>query len=339
MGPGSRSTAGVGRGRVTSPVRLGAALAVSLACHLLIAGAVVAQRSHRSPVPVASTIVLVDLPPARDPVSDGPVVLPAETGQDDVAAAPELARRVETLTEQNAQLTAGLADQQRRTAQLEAEYRQQIDSLKSAVGHLGDEAAALAADNAALATQVEAGRARATALQEELVRREEAEEAVRKEMQEAHDRLVAALRREIADKDVALDAANRRITVSIVDRVLFPSGQATLTAEGEPIVDRIGAVLALLPDPHVVVVGHTDNVPIGPALQSRFATNWELSTARATEVVRRMIERSAIAPDRLRATGRADTEPVASNDTEDGRRRNRRIEIILLPPALSDVAS
>jgi chemotaxis protein MotB len=113
--------------------------------------------------------------------------------------------------------------------------------------------------------------------------------------------------------------------------VLFPSGQATLTPEGEPVIDRIGAVLAAVPDSRILVEGHTDNVPIGPALQARFPSNWELSTARATEVVRRLIQQANVAPARLRVAGRSDTEPVASNDTEDGRRRNRRIEIILLP--------
>jgi chemotaxis protein MotB len=95
-------------------------------------------------------------------------------------------------------------------------------------------------------------------------------------------------------------------------------------------------VLAAVPDSRILVEGHTDNVPIGPALQARFPSNWELSTARAAEVVKRLIQQAHMAPTRLRVAGRADTEPVASNDTEDGRRRNRRIEIILLPAALDD---
>jgi chemotaxis protein MotB len=81
------------------------------------------------------------------------------------------------------------------------------------------------------------------------------------------------------------------------------------------------------------VEGHTDDVPIGPELRARFPSNWELSTARATEVVKRLIGGGHLPAARLRAAGRADSAPVADNDTDAGRRQNRRIEIILLPAA------
>ena len=278
-----------------------------------------------------STIVLVDLPPVSEPVADAPVVLPATRAREETPVPDALSSRVAALADENAALAAGLEEERRRTAQLEADYRRRISSLEAATGALGEKAAALAADNAALSAEIEAGRARTTALEEELARRQAAQEAEAAEMRQAHERLVAALREEIADKDVALEAANRRLTVSIMERVLFPSGQATLTSEGEPIIDRIGAVLRALPEQLVLVEGHTDNVPIGAELRTRFPSNWELSAARAAEVVRRLIGHAEIEAHRLRAAGRADTKPVADNDTENGRRRNRRIEIILLP--------
>jgi chemotaxis protein MotB len=120
--------------------------------------------------------------------------------------------------------------------------------------------------------------------------------------------------------------------VAIADRILVPSGQAALTPAGERVIDKVGTALAGATDRRVRIEGHTDNVPIGPELRSRFPTNWELSTARATEVVRRLIDHAHMPPDRVQPAGRADTDPVTSNDTEDGRQRNRRIEIILLPP-------
>jgi chemotaxis protein MotB len=281
-----------------------------------------------------STIVLVDLPPAEAPATDTAARQEVREGG---AVDPRDERR-ERLEAENAELAAGLADADRRTAQLEAAYRQQIDELKTAASHLGEEAAALAADNAALAAELAAGRARLAAVEDELAARREADDAAVAELRSAHERLVSALRREIADRDVALEQASRRLTVSIVDRVLFPSGQATLTPEGEPVIDRIATVLAGLPHAHILVEGHTDNVPISPALQARFPSNWELSTARAAEVVRRLILKAGIPPERLRVAGRADTEPVAANDTEDGRRRNRRIEIILLPDGATGAA-
>jgi chemotaxis protein MotB len=117
-----------------------------------------------------------------------------------------------------------------------------------------------------------------------------------------------------------------------VDRVLFPSGQAELTTDGVRVIDKVGAALAALADRRILVVGHTDDVPIGAELRARFPSNWELSTARATTVVKRFIDHAHIEASRLDATGRADTEPVSPNATDEGRRLNRRIEIILLPP-------
>lgn len=338
--------------------RLAVAIVLSLVVH---AAAVAAGLARWTPGTDASspTIVLVDLSPGEGP-ANADAAAPTADDRAEAAGAPgELERRLEALAEENAELAAGLADSERRRAELERGYRQEVTALKTEAGRLGEQMAtlaadkqalatdrdvlaaerdALAADNEALAAEVEAGRLRTAALEGELAGRRQADEAALAELRSAHDRLVTALRREIADKDVALEQANRRLTVSIVDRVLFPSGQATLTPEGEPVIDRIGAVLAAVPDSRILVEGHTDNVPIGPALQAQFPSNWELSTARATEVVKRLIRQATIAPARLRVAGRADTEPVASNDTEDGRRRNRRIEIILLPAGQDEAA-
>ncbi len=76
--------------------------------------------------------------------------------------------------------------------------------------------------------------------------------------------------------------------------------------------------------------GHTDNVPIGPAIIDKFPTNWELSTARATTVVRYLQERG-VNPGYLSAEGYSEYRPVAPNDTEEGKSKNRRIEIVLIP--------
>jgi chemotaxis protein MotB len=157
-----------------------------------------------------------------------------------------------------------------------------------------------------------------------------AREARVAEVADAYERLVSMLESEIAQKEIALGRIRGQLSVRIVDRVLFPSGQAALTPDGRRVLDKVGEALAAVDDQAIVVEGHTDDVPIGPPLRSRFASNWELSTARATEVVKHLI--GQIPPQRLRAVGRADTEPVASNVSEEGRRQNRRIDIILLPP-------
>jgi chemotaxis protein MotB len=97
------------------------------------------------------------------------------------------------------------------------------------------------------------------------------------------------------------------------------------------VLGRVGAVLARVADRQIQVAGHTDDSPISARLVSRYATNWELSTARATNVVRFLHEKSRIPPRRLAASGYGPFHPVASNATPAGRARNRRIEILLAP--------
>ena len=119
--------------------------------------------------------------------------------------------------------------------------------------------------------------------------------------------------------------------VTILDRILFPSGQATLTPEGERVMEKAVSVLTKMEGRRILIEGHIDNVAISTALSARFPTNWELSTARATEVVKYLISHTQLPAGRLSAVGRADTAPIANNATEEGRRLNRRIKLIVLP--------
>jgi chemotaxis protein MotB len=131
---------------------------------------------------------------------------------------------------------------------------------------------------------------------------------------------------------------SRGLVVTIVtDKVLFDPGQAELRAEGREVVDKLAAAISRLPN-KLAVEGHTDNVPIS----GRYASNWELSTARATTVLRELIERHGIAPARLSAAGYADERPVAGNDTAEGRAANRRVELVVLADvaaALSEITA
>lgn len=123
----------------------------------------------------------------------------------------------------------------------------------------------------------------------------------------------------------------RGLVVTVVsDTVLFDPGQADLRAEGAELLGRLAAALGPLPN-RLSVEGHTDNVPIS----GRYPSNWELSTARATTVLRQLIERHGIAPSRLQAAGYAAGRPVAGNETPEGRAANRRVELVVL----ADVAA
>jgi chemotaxis protein MotB len=155
-------------------------------------------------------------------------------------------------------------------------------------------------------------------------------------LRSTQDELVTELKSEIADKTVQVERIRDQLRVDMVDEVLFDSGEATLKPAGVAVLRKIGSVLAKAADRRVEVQGHTDNVPITGALAKRFPTNWELSAARATNVVRFLQEEAKIDPARLSAAGYAEFRPKVSNDTEEGRRQNRRIEILLVPLTVAE---
>ncbi len=112
-------------------------------------------------------------------------------------------------------------------------------------------------------------------------------------------------------------------TITISDLVLFPAGNASMTNQGVAIMNKITDILSQFPY-HIKVAGHTDNIPIKTA---KYASNWELSSSRACEVVRFLIS-EGIDPKMLSAEGFAEFKPIASNETAAGRAKNRRVEII-----------
>jgi len=151
---------------------------------------------------------------------------------------------------------------------------------------------------------------------------------------QSYESLKKSLEAELADRDLRLRQAQSRIVVTILDHVLFDSGQATLKASGMKVLDQLSIALKKISDKEIHVEGHTDNRPIRGPLAKHYPTNWELSAARATTVVRYFIEQAGLPPASLSAVGYADTKPVAANDTETSRGENRRIEILLYPKGL-----
>jgi chemotaxis protein MotB len=146
-----------------------------------------------------------------------------------------------------------------------------------------------------------------------------------------YDTLVTDLKSEIDQGQITITKMADRLSVSMVDKILFSSGEADITAEGIKVLNRIGNVLKNTENKVVRVEGHTDNVPISSRLAEKFPSNWELSTTRATNVVRFLQDRVGIPPGRLEAVGLSEYHPVSTNKTLAGRSQNRRIEIALLP--------
>lgn len=170
-----------------------------------------------------------------------------------------------------------------------------------------------------------------------------AQEAARVETLEKEKEAVAQSRRNLEDemraalesRDVTISQLQGKLTVNILDRVLFDSGEAVLKADGEAVLLKVAGILAQHPKLQIHVVGHTDNVPIRASARGRFASNWELSTARACSAVRFLTEKGGVDPKRLGVVGYGEFRPLADNSTAEGRSRNRRIAITILSEELA----
>jgi len=147
--------------------------------------------------------------------------------------------------------------------------------------------------------------------------------------------LALALRHEIALHTVALHRETDGLVISLREFGFFDSGSAALKPSALPALDRIASILAIRVC-RLRIEGHTDNVPIHT---SQMASNWELSTARSTELVRLLIVRYNFSPDRLAAAGYAEYHPIASNDTPQGRAQNRRVDVVILSEHVSRVVA
>lgn len=158
------------------------------------------------------------------------------------------------------------------------------------------------------------------------------------EMKQTYDNLVTELNDEIKKGEIAVTQLRDRLSLSMVEKILFDSGSAEIKQNGKAVLDRVAEILSKVTDKQIRIEGHTDNVPIGPVLAAKFPTNWELSTARSTTVVR-YLQDKGIDPALLSAAGYSEYRPVDSNETEEGRAKNRRIEIVLIPLDADRVSS
>jgi chemotaxis protein MotB len=149
--------------------------------------------------------------------------------------------------------------------------------------------------------------------------------------QAAKDELEKKMTAEIKSGDISVSDDAGRIRVDLVDKVLFDSGEATISKHGIEVLTRLGAVLAGVQGKIIQVSGHTDDSPPSGKVVEKFPTNWELSTARASNVVRFLQETTGIPGKRLAATGYGQFRPIATNANPGGRAKNRRIEILLVP--------
>ena len=163
----------------------------------------------------------------------------------------------------------------------------------------------------------------------------ELNEQQRREAEQFAD-LKQNLEQKLSESQVKITQLKNRMTViNLTSEVLFASGSARITASGKELLDVIAASLNAYPERAISIEGHTDNVPVG--VNSSFGSNWELSTARAQAAVDYLQQHAQVSPGRLQVVGHGEHHPVASNDSPEGRRLNRRIEIRLLPSAEASI--
>lgn len=143
--------------------------------------------------------------------------------------------------------------------------------------------------------------------------------------------LVENLTNEIQSSQVKISEIAGKVSINMVDKILFDSGSAQLKENGKAVLDKVGSALKKVENKRIWVGGHTDDVAISPSLRDTFPTNWELSSARATAVVRYLQDKAGIPGERLLAVGQSQYNPVGDNKTPEGRAQNRRIEILLIP--------
>jgi chemotaxis protein MotB len=227
-----------------------------------------------------------------------------------------------------------------------------LNNLKSSYEALEKNSSSAIAENSKknreLLEQLEA---KEQALTDEITRLEN----LKKEL-ESRSQRVAELERVIASKDAAMtklkDAISKALTnfegkgltveqrngkvyVSMENKLLFKSGSWAVGTQGKQAVQQLGSVLGDNPEIAVLIEGHTDNVPYKG--NDQLSGNWDLSTKRATAIVKILKENEAINPENLTAAGRGEFAPIATNDTAEGKAKNRRIEVILTPK-LDDIS-
>ena len=151
--------------------------------------------------------------------------------------------------------------------------------------------------------------------------------------QKQYEALVQNLSQEVEKGQLQVKQYKNMLSVDLAEQIFFDSGKATLKKGGKEVLKKVGDALKGYESKIIRVVGHTDNVPVAKSLQTTFPTNWELSVARATNVVR-YLQEVGVPPERMIPSGRAEYDPVAPNDTPEGRQKNRRIEIMLIDKSI-----
>jgi chemotaxis protein MotB len=240
-----------------------------------------------------------------------------------VHTADQLEQELAQAKARNRTLDENLAAITKDRAELELLLKSRSDELSKAVTELRQRVAALGGENARLAKD----------LDDERKAREDAQQAKEEKVREVsstYEQLLKKMKSEIAQGQVTISELKGKLTVNLMEAILFDSGKAEVKPSGLVVLGKVIEILKTVNDKAVRIEGHTDDIPIKPPLTQRYPTNWELSAARAINVAR-YLQKQAINPANLSAAGFGEFKPVADNASVEGRAKNRRIEIVLVP--------
>lgn len=166
-------------------------------------------------------------------------------------------------------------------------------------------------------------------LKQEIATLQKAKEEKVQEVSKTYEQLMDKMKNEISQGQVTISELKGKLTVNMVDAILFDLGKAEVKPEGLVVLQKVVDILKGVKDKAIRIEGHTDNNPIVGNLTKKYPTNWELSAARAINVAR-YLQQQGIDPLNLAAVAYGEFKPVADNDTREGQAKNRRIEIILV---------
>jgi chemotaxis protein MotB len=248
-----------------------------------------------------------------------------------MAEGQKLRDQIQNLTARNANLDQKLTDARNKGAGLQADLTRcggDIDRLEKSLA-AGNKKAADAL--AKMRNRIDQLEKKNQDLTQQVERERVAREARIAQMKSTFNELVTQMTAEIKRGEVTISNLEGRLTVNMVEKILFDSGKAEIKPSGLKVLRRVGNILKQAKDKAIRVEGFTDNLPVSSRLKQTFPSNWELSTARATNVVHFLQDQVGIPGQKLSACGFGPYHPVADNSTAEGRAQNRRIQIVLVP--------
>jgi chemotaxis protein MotB len=237
----------------------------------------------------------------------------------------------DTLERQKTSLDKEVAALKEDNQNLEEILQARSDTLSKNIVDLRGHVADLKKENDLLKEENKALKEKNAALQSETQALERQRKEEMEEMRGTYENLLEDMKVEIEKGEITITQLRGKLKVNMVDEILFDSGKTSIKPQGLEVLERVGSILLDVKDKAISIEGHTDDVPIGAELSKQYPTNWELSAVRATTVARYLQEKVGIDPGLLSAIGYGEYQPVASNESEEGRAKNRRIEIVLVP--------